>query len=711
LICHIRNSRLIEYLLVFSLFAIVRGAPELFASYPSGWDLVNYYAPWTVTYATYGLANMHFLGAPPLVFILLVTLYKLLGDVFLVLKIVAPVLYGLIGVSSLYFASNYLKFERKKRLIASIILLCQLSALRISSDLLKNEIGIVILFFLLVFISQIRNSSGHTSKRRTYAFVGMLSLLLVLSHQFVSIVYFIIIIFLFLKERFKGNWKNELILVNIPAFILFIMILGISTQWQPIVGPNQTPFSGGLFNFHRTIYYVDTPTLSFFCDYLKLFPSYGYLAQDILTIFTLFYIPYLPLVIFGFWNDSVLTPFTIFLMVGAFLPLISPFFAISDWYRWMFMLCYPFSFYITNGLFVLNSFYKENKKNVHRNRDVKNVFLDIVKSLSKMKIYVFLIILLSYTVLFVRGDLSWVIPSRAWGYTPPSMMISAEMDQTIIADAISNINWVNSFYLNNSGTIFQDDFSESILNRTRWTFFGTGKLDLGNSTLTLDTMGTYSNSFIEHNWRANQKGEIEIKARFNAYGQRATILDFIYIRDSNGYGGGIIYCNNNGKFSYWDGENGSRYDFKSIDNEWHTWKIACDGNQRRIFLDGELSLTLSTGKFFGYIALGESSMLSVYGGSSSFDFIRCSFSNPSNACLILTLREIGITWLNLNEEIQMVVFNSNISRAISYAFENKFTYVFFIGRGEYWLNRANASYEILHHGSHYSVYRLIYPHD
>jgi hypothetical protein len=687
----------VEYVFVFSAFLIVRAVPEIFTAYPSGWDLINYYAPWTLTFAKYGAVNLHFFTASPLIFTLLVMLYQVIADVFLTLKMIVPILYGVVGVSFLYFLRNYLNWNKEKRIFGSIFLMCQLGALRISWDLLKNEVAIAILFVLLVSLG--RFLKENASSKRCLAEILIFSLLLAFSHQYVLVIYMITALYVTLKLSRKRQ-KYSFIAANVPAFVILLIMLFISKSALYIA---ENPFAGGTVSFGRTVHFVDAPTFAVFIDYLKMFPSYEYLAGDILLVFTFLYIWFIILVIFGFWHDYILTPVTVSLLVAGFMPLISPNFAIFDWYRWMFMLCYPFAIYATNGLY-RNFDCHENFKtiDIFSGKYVKRI-LKFVKD--RLRICLVVGLLLTYSAIYVKGDLYGVFPSRAWSYFPTSMIDWPSSNKTIFSDIVNNIDFVNQFYVGNMGPFLKDDFEGAELNTSLWNFIGTGSLSIENSTMTLNTETFLSNAYIEHNWRRNLKGSIELKFKFNKYVSETSLLDIIFVRDFTQTRGGVFYCNLNKSFSYWDSENDTCYDLAPLDNKWHTLKIICDGNGRTIYLDEQKKLELETGKFFGNVALGENAMLESYGGSSSFDYISCTYS-PLNASVIISNEEIGITMMYLDQKITIVVFGFNVSAAVNYAFEQKFSYVFFLTKGNFWLEKSGESYQLTYKGICYSVYLI-----
>jgi len=88
-------------------------------------------------------------------------------------------------------------------------------------------------------------------------------------------------------------------------------------------------------------------------DAVYSYPSYWSLFYEVALLFAFLYLPYLFLVWKGYFRNNVLNLWLGLLLVGAFGCLVLPFFALDLWGRWMFMLVYPFTFYVVYGLFRL----------------------------------------------------------------------------------------------------------------------------------------------------------------------------------------------------------------------------------------------------------------------------------------------------------------------------------------------------------------------
>ncbi len=107
--------------------------------------------------------------------------------------------------------------------------------------------------------------------------------------------------------------------------------------------------------------------LFFLVNYLQVqnsvdsYASYWNLALNIGLLFTVLFVPYIILVVKGFFRNGVLNIWTGLLLVGSFGALVVPFSALQYWHRWMFMLVYPFTFYAVSGLARLRSKFREKR--------------------------------------------------------------------------------------------------------------------------------------------------------------------------------------------------------------------------------------------------------------------------------------------------------------------------------------------------------------
>jgi hypothetical protein len=339
-----------------SLGLIIRLIPELLAfPLPIGFDTV-YYAVAMKS----GVILPHwssFFTSSWLLYALIVPLYSLLqADPFLLLKVVAPLLFGLNVAGVYWFARKMLGWDLRMGLLAGVFFALQLASLRISWDLLRNTLGLGILLFTLSFVKEIDSKRG-------FALFALLSLLTVFAHEYAAVTLLVTILGLVVWRLIKrqiDSVSKRLTLAVLPALTVFL--------------------SGAYLRFFPVRYVLETNVISagdtvsakplglfFMVDYLHVrssvdyYASYWTLVISVGVLFAVLYLPYLFLVVKGYFRNIVLSVWTGFLLIGAIGCLVVPFFALEYWHRWMFMLVYPFTFFAVSGFSKLSSKFAESK--------------------------------------------------------------------------------------------------------------------------------------------------------------------------------------------------------------------------------------------------------------------------------------------------------------------------------------------------------------
>jgi hypothetical protein len=340
-----------------SIGFFVRLIPELLAfPLPIGFDTIHYAAAMKsgVIWAHWST----FFTSSWLLYALIVPLYALIPtDPFLLLKIVAPLLYGLNVAGIYWFSRKMLGWDLRMGLLAGGFFALQLASLRISWDLLRNILGLGILLFTLPHIKEVNTKRG-------FALFVSLSLLTVFAHEYAAVTLLVVVIGLVAMRLFKEGidlGSKRLVLAVLPALTVFVFKVFLTSF--PVSNVTQTNIieagdavitrPGGVF---------------FLVDYLSIhssveyYASYWSLALSVGVLFAVLYLPYLFLVVKGFFKDRILGIWTGFLCIGAFGCLIFPFSALEYWHRWMFMLVYPLTFYAVYGFKILKNKLSANAK-------------------------------------------------------------------------------------------------------------------------------------------------------------------------------------------------------------------------------------------------------------------------------------------------------------------------------------------------------------
>ena len=327
-----------------SIGFFIRLVPELLAyPLPIGFDTI-YYANvmkdgviiphWTAFFTSSWLLNAFTVPSYGVTLI----------DPFLLLKVVAPLLFGLNVAGIYWFSRKALGWSSAMGLFAGVFFALQLASLRISWDLLRNTLGLGVLLFAFAYVKNVGSKRG-------FALFVSLSLLSVFAHEYAAVTLLFVVLGLLVWKFAKGQFDRNgkfLVLGVIPALSVFAV--GMYLRFFPIryevssnviqVGDAVGAKVGGLF---------------FLVDYLKVqssvdsYSSYFSLAMNVGLLFAVLFVPYLYLVFRGFFRNEVLSLWSGLLLIGAFGCLVLPFSAIEYWHRWMFMLAYPLTFFAASG--------------------------------------------------------------------------------------------------------------------------------------------------------------------------------------------------------------------------------------------------------------------------------------------------------------------------------------------------------------------------
>ena len=426
-----------------SIGFFVRLIPELLAfPLPIGFDTIDYAFAMKngVIWAHWG----SFFTSSWLLYALIVPLYSLLRtDPFLLLKVVAPLLFGLNVAGIYWFARKFLGWDLRMGLFAGSFFALQLASLRISWDLLRNSLGLGLLLFTLPYVREVN------SKRGFMLFV-LLSLLTVFAHEYAAVTLLVAVLGLVVWRLIKRQLDSgsiRLALAVLPALTVFLVGMGLRffpvryvTETNIIsAGDTVSGKVGGLF---------------FLVDYLRVqssvdsYASYSNLALSVGLLFAVLFLPYLFLVVKGFFRNSVLDFWTGLLLVGAFSCLVVPFFALEYWHRWMFMLVYPFTFYAVNGFGKLLSKFPKRKISSPSwlYKTIAAAFLLLTFGLG--------VAYLATPVLMVNANVSLPYVSGTHLYFSTSPTVPYE-DVPCVAQALS---WLNGNMTVNSSVILQHAF-------------------------------------------------------------------------------------------------------------------------------------------------------------------------------------------------------------------------------------------------------------
>jgi len=422
------SKELLFVLAAFAVPLILRALPEIIMGpYVVGFDTLAYYVPTVLKLLDHGMDFMSFLATAPLLYALLWSLAKLGMPVVVAIKVLSPVLYGFLGLSVFLYAEKGLKWSGVKSLLVGLLATAYFVTLRISWDMLRNELGLI--FFFVVLTLLLRNKS----RARDYLVLSIVMILTVLSHQYVSALLFSTIIATLVFE-WRRNSENakKLILVALPSALLFLVILYANMISAPSSSASLESFSA---------WYV-----------LFGFSSPQATLLDTLGFLLFCYVPLLPLVFLGakrIHNPQFVTWIVaslLLVIIALAFPLYSP-----VGYRWILMLVFPLAFYATEGLLSL-----------------KRKFYQVVA----------VVVLASLTAGFVLLPSQYPLPYYT-GYLHyvPSTMLSNTVSLSDCADTVSVVSWASNHINKEGGLLAHDAFygwASLVLSQDRIVPYGYG---------------------------------------------------------------------------------------------------------------------------------------------------------------------------------------------------------------------------------------------
>ncbi len=323
-----KYSNLIFPLLAITIPLVVRTIPEiLMYPYAIGFDTVGYYLPNTLTMLNGGIHFWAFIGDAPLLYMLLMGITAIGAPIIVTLKVLGPLLLGILGLMVFLYARKNLAWSNWKSLVAVIFATLYFVALRISWDMLRLEFGLIFLFAVLILLE------SKQSIRNSFLLVAAMAVV-VLAHQLIAVLMFVIVfvsLIRFYKDKKKATLRRLLVCSVVVAGLFLVTI------YASAYGMNFSLI--GSF-----------PTQSAGEDYALLgFASYQDLVVNTSTFLLFCYLPLLPLLILGFWHfkgNIQLKAWIGWILLAVLLTLISPYASFSVYpYRWILLLSYPLAFF------------------------------------------------------------------------------------------------------------------------------------------------------------------------------------------------------------------------------------------------------------------------------------------------------------------------------------------------------------------------------
>lgn len=316
-------------LLAFVVPLLIRAIPEILMSpYAVGFDTIGYYVPSTLSWLKNGVGLWSYFASSPLIYSTVALFVSLGAPLIAVLKILPVILHGFLGLSVYGYARRGLSWSPIKSTAVALFSTLYFVALRVSWDLLRNELALIFFFVVLTLLSK-EQQTVRSWKR--CLLLSFLMIGVVLAQQLVSVIMLgVILVTVFHRLLRKGYGQAaRLLVISLPASIFFIIFSLI-----PVTGSNFFDFSTN----------TGWPLSNFSSYPAMLISEAGFLLYC--------YLPLLPLALVSvkrFGNLQIRS----WVLLSLFL-MIVPIVTLSN-FRWALMFTYPLAFYVTETLSRLKS--------------------------------------------------------------------------------------------------------------------------------------------------------------------------------------------------------------------------------------------------------------------------------------------------------------------------------------------------------------------
>ena len=322
------SKRFVLPLLVFTIPLLLRAIPEvLMWPYVVGFDTMGHYVPTALLWLSGGVDLWRYLATAPLFYTIVVSMVLSGGPLMTVLKVLPPLFHGFLGLSIYAYAKSGLSWSSRKSALTALLATGYFVALRVSWDLLRNELALI-LFFAVLTLFDVGRPDTRSWKR--YVLLSLAMTGVALAHQLVSVIMFGVVAFTIMRKMFQKERAKavRLIAISLPAVLLFFAIV----YFSPAV-----PEYRLIFGFSNSDGWLS----------LFGFSSYQGMLTSAAGFFLYCYVPMLPLVIVGFrrFGNFQIRSWVLLSLVALLIPMVSP----SN-LRWVMMLTYPFAFCVSETL-------------------------------------------------------------------------------------------------------------------------------------------------------------------------------------------------------------------------------------------------------------------------------------------------------------------------------------------------------------------------
>jgi hypothetical protein len=328
-----KESFLLPFLAFATPFA-VRAIPEvLMGPFVVGFDTVAYYVPNTLAWLTGGVNFWGFMATAPFLYVLLMGVTYVGVPAVTSLKVMSPLLLGLLGIAVYSYANKTLAWSSKKSLLVVLFSTLYFVALRVSWDMLRSELALIFLFVTLIFLER----DGSPRKNGVLLSLAMLSV--VFAEQLVAVIMFAIVLVsvahLWLSKKMRA--AGTVAVSAVPAVFFFLVIVYAnyvtSSAFSVVTGFPAQSSAGWMALFG--------------------FASYPDLVANTLGFLVFCYLPLIPLLVLSarrFGKNLQLSAWVCWVLFAVLLAMISPNASFSVLpYSWILLLTYPLAFFAADA--------------------------------------------------------------------------------------------------------------------------------------------------------------------------------------------------------------------------------------------------------------------------------------------------------------------------------------------------------------------------
>ena len=395
--------------LAFVVPLLFRAIPEvLMGPYVVGFDTMAHYVPTTLLWFRGDVSFLSFIGTAPLFYSIVISLVSLGGSLVWVLKVVSVVFEGVLGLSIFGFAQRGLGWSSWKSLAVAFLGTLYFVALRVSWDSLRNMLGLI---FFFVVLMQFSLSEREGSSWKRYGLLSLAMVAVVLSHQLVSVIMLGVFAFTIGYKFVRGMPAKafRLVLVVLPAAVLFLAVFFLVPS---------VPEYRLIFGFAN----ANDGWLALFG-----FSSYPTMLVSEAGFFFYCFMPLFPLVFLGIWRfkNLQIRSWLALSLILLLVPMVSP----SN-LRWVIMLTYPLAFCVVEALSRLKSV--SWKRFGFTLRRIGVVYL----------VLVVLVLSLGFMLMPPQDPFPYFsAPVNGYVYQIPSSMLQNTVPKVYCADTVNALQW------------------------------------------------------------------------------------------------------------------------------------------------------------------------------------------------------------------------------------------------------------------------------